>query len=156
MKNSWGCEEVKHELRTLGRGKWFRRFDDTSEGGGVEVYEKTFYSGGQGMAIISDNKDEVLKIIVKRPVKILESLVKPEEKTSLFGFFSREVEYLGVLKGEDQKEVLPMVFYLGSQVTLFKEIHYFNVLIRVTDTRLFEKTSERTGRDYRYVSGVWK
>lgn len=120
------------------------------------MYEKTFYSGGQGMAIISDNKDEVLKIIVKRPVKILESLVKPEEKTSLFGFFSREVEYLGVLKGEDQKEVLPMVFYLGSQVTLFKEIHYFNVLIRVTDTRLFEKTSERTGRDYRYVSGVWR
>lgn len=120
------------------------------------MYEKTIFSHSQGLGIVSDSKEEVLEIVAKRPVKILETLLKPGEMTSLFGFFLREVEYLGVLKSESHRQVLPMVFYLGSGKNLFKEAHYFNVVMRVTNTRLFEKTTETTGRDYRYVSGIWK
>ena len=121
-----------------------------------EMYEKTIFSHSQGLGIVSDSKEEVLEIVAKRPVKILETLLKPGEMTSLFGFFLREVEYLGVLKSESHRQVLPMVFYLGSEKNLFKETHYFNLVMRVTNTRLFEKTAETTGRDYRYVSGIWK
>ncbi len=120
------------------------------------MYEKTIFSHSQGLGIVSDSKEEVLEIVAKRPVKILETLLKPGEMTSLFGFFLREVEYLGVLKSESHRQVLPMVFYLGSEKNLFKETHYFNLVMRVTNTRLFEKTAETTGRDYRYVSGIWK
>lgn len=81
----------------------------------------------------------------KEIIVIGNTTIEPGEKTSLLGFFCRDLTYMGIL---DRKAV----FYLGDQ----DGMHYYQTLAVISPTKLYLNYTWSSGRDWNLVNGKWK
>lgn len=114
------------------------------------MFEKTIYGNGQGLGIISDEKINCIDAI---SVQFSFGEIVPGQMTDLKGMYSTTIEYIGLLQNEPQKV---MVFYLGSDSTIFGIKHYYACWYYISETRIVNKYKEGTARDYNWINGKWK
>ena len=107
------------------------------------------YSDNQGSGYIVTEK-KALDEIRREGVTINGSKIKPGQHTSIQGYFSRPLEYLGLI-GENE-----MLFRIGEQSDLFGTKIYLQSVFRISESRLFEMFSHNSGRDFIFVNGKWK
>jgi hypothetical protein len=112
--------------------------------------EWALFSKNQGSGYISGSQFEMEAVIKKIPETVNLEVIQPGMKTSLSGFFCRQLEYIGKIgKGE-------LIFYIGNQHDLFLERHYYQSIFKISETRIFEITNPAGGRDYNFIGGKWK
>lgn len=109
--------------------------------------DKVFFSDNQGMGIINDSKELNLP---EKQFQIGNEVIHKGCKTTLFGYFDKPVEYVGVL---DKKF---MVFHLGGDENLFGCTHYFKAIMYLSEKRIFVLFKEHSGRDFLLKDGQWK
>lgn len=114
----------------------------------MKELETKYFSHGQGSGYIEASKEAVEVRAEAR--KLGGEVIAPNTMTTLQGHFCRELEYLGV---RDKNE---MIFYIGSDENLYDAKHYFQSVLWVSETRIYEHFKPQSGRDYNFVGGVWK
>lgn len=114
--------------------------------------EKVIYSGNQGLGIIMDDLENESDYIDEGWMPIVGTKLNSGDKTKLFGFFTREVVFVGTLKDNPKC----MVFLLGNDSDLFDSKRYYACLYWITPTRIVNKYKEGTARDFIYKDGKWK
>ena len=111
---------------------------------------------GQGMFVKSDSYDEVVNELIKQPLKIGRTTLISGERFDLDGYFNiASPVYVGYeISKRGGSEC--MLFYNGyDDSTLFSNAHYFEMIYRITKDRIFCLLSERGGRDYNFINGIW-
>ena len=116
------------------------------------MIQKTIYNHQCGLGVVTDSFNLIYQIATPKKVSVNAQEITPGELTHLSNFFAHEIKYIGKLT--DHEDCL--VFYLGSNKTLFEEIHYFKCIHKISETRLFDKYTEISGRDFNYINGQWK
>ena len=108
----------------------------------MALYE-TDYSASDGIYYkVSEENNE----------RFLESL-NPESKgikTSLKGFFNRELEIVG--KEKDGSTV----FFIGTTEDLFGKTFYYEPVLILDENRIFIVYKPGSGRDHNYINNKWK
>lgn len=115
------------------------------------MIEKVYFGFNIGQGFILSNKEDELKYVDTNNVIVAGELIKPNYMTSLSGFFNIPIQFVGTLK--DEKNL--MCFYLGSESDLFGEKHYYDCYYLITNTRIFKKYTEDSGRDFNFKNKVW-
>ena len=110
--------------------------------------ERVCFSHNEGEGIIADSS-ELLPVVCTN-VKIGTTELVPGIKTTMNGFFLRDVQFQGMLNKTE------MVFLLGSTDTLFESKTYYKVVHFISETRIFIVYGAGFGRDYNFVKGRWK
>lgn len=116
------------------------------------MFKKTIFSNGGGLGIISD-KGPTHPKIKPIPSVLHGNILQPGIATTLDGFFTGYVLYVGVLE-EQKKEVL--CFYAGKTTDLFQETHYYYCLVRVAENRLVNKYTYSSAREFVWNGRQWK
>lgn len=107
-----------------------------------------WFAHGQGMGYIADGKHALP--VKPRSFQLAGELIAPGYSTTLSGHFCRPLEFLGALEPKE------MIFYIGSDGDLFREKHYFQSVLWVSETRIFESFKPGSGRDFNFIGGRWK
>ncbi|MFC4262447.1 hypothetical protein ACFOWM_06145 [Ferruginibacter yonginensis] len=115
--------------------------------------EKVIYSSNMGLGIICED-DEPLPVN-NTPINVAGEVLNVGTKTTMSGYFKKPLEYCGLLAGEEL-ETNVMVFHIGDVQNLFKKLRYYQCIYWVEQNRLFEKYTESSGRDYKFINGIWK
>jgi hypothetical protein len=104
--------------------------------------------------VVEGDFDEIYQVVTKENAEftVVEEKLTPGVKTDLSGFFNRPLLYVGKRKDDPNS----MVFHVGTQRNLFGEKHYFEEVFWVSPTRIAVITGPWWGRDFNFVSGVWK
>lgn len=110
--------------------------------------ELVWFTDKQGCGYITNQKN-ALRLSGTELVLAGETL-KPGDMTTISGLFCRPLEYLGT---RDPKE---MIFYIGSMQDMFEVKHYFQSVLWVSETRVWESFAPGSGRDFNFIGGVWK
>ncbi len=116
------------------------------------MIQKTIFNNQCGLGVVTDSFQLIYQIATPEIVSINNEEIKPGKLTHLSNFFAHELKYIGKLKDHDNC----LVFYLGSNKSLFEEVHYFKCIHKISETRLFDKYTEISGRDFNYINGIWK
>lgn len=97
-----------------------------------------------------DGRDGLYLIVEEENNKaFLESIEQIEHfKTDLKGFFNRELEAVGKLKGMT-------VFYIGCTEDLFGKKYYYEPVGILSENRIYCRHVQYHGRDYNYINGAW-
>lgn len=111
----------------------------------------------QGNYIVAESR-EFETTLVKSPLQLLHLKVDPGEKTDLYGFFSKPIEFVGWYSKS------AACFYLGDGSSdLFSSgSSYYDVTFIIGKNRIFKKYSQSdlSGRDFILVQNgiglVWK
>ncbi|WP_437918555.1 hypothetical protein [Sphingobacterium sp. LRF_L2] len=101
------------------------------------------FSAQQGEGFIAGPND-VIKFEAET-IFVGEKKIETGEKTSLLGFFSRPLKYMGVVEGK-------YVFYMGDH----DGMHYYQTLSIISPTRIYLNYAWSSGRDWNLVKGKWK
>ena len=105
-----------------------------------------------GNYLVLENEDKAADYINPIEVQLVNETLVPGTKTDLTKFFKHPIEYAGILK-EDPRVLM---FYLGEDADLFQNKRFYDCYFKITDSRLFKKYNDRTGRDYNFIKGKWK
>ena len=116
------------------------------------MIKSVIFSDKQGMGYVADNEYDIYDIIDEESISINNKVLKPGDLTTLDNYFIREVRFLGVSK-ENENE---MVFAIGDETDLFNNEFYYNSIIKISETRIFECFAYGSGRDHIFVNGNWK
>lgn len=116
------------------------------------MIQKTIYNDACGLGIVTDEYDAIYQIAKPSIVTVNNVDLIPGDKVNLDGYFLCDLVYVGVL---DENENC-LVFYLGNDEDLFENIFYFKCIFKVSETRIFDKYTKISGRDYNYINGQWK
>jgi hypothetical protein len=114
--------------------------------------ERVYFSGN-GFGYMGSDLDSLK--VRKEAVTVNGELLEPDGMTTLSDFFNRPLRFLGLDDSEDFKDTHIMLFYMGSNKSLF-ETHYVECICWIAENRIFIKNGERFGRDYNFVKGIWK
>lgn len=106
-----------------------------------------YFAHSQASGYIGDSADAVRTH--KQSIRIAGITIDPGMITDLVGFFCRPLKYLGT-RGKNR-----MVFYIGAGDGIFPE-HYFQSVLWLSETRIYEQFKPNAGRDFNFVNGVWK
>lgn len=96
------------------------------------------YSDNQGSGYIVTDMSK-LDEIRREEVSINRVIIKPGEHTSIHGYFSRPLEYIGRI-GENE-----MIFLIVEKSDLFGKKIYLQSVFRISESRLFEMFSHNSG-----------
>lgn len=113
---------------------------------------RVIFSNNNGLGLIASVGEDESTFIRKEPVFVGGETIQPEQKTDLQGYFKHPITFAGLLK--EDKRVL--VFRLGEESDLFESNVYYQCIYRITENRLFQKYTDLSGRDYRFINGRWK
>lgn len=116
------------------------------------MFKKTIFSKGGGMGIISDKGPNHPKITPEK-IQLHGVELNPGDLTTLDGYFNGNVMYVGLMKNENHKV---MCFYLGKTVDIFQELHYYNCLIHITETKIVNKFTHSSARPFEWNGSQWK
>ena len=108
--------------------------------------EFTIFTHHGGMGYISNTKKIQTK---KESLFVGGTETKVGEKTNLFGFFNKPIEYVGIY---DELSL----FYLGSKKNIFENKHYFQAIYILSDDSIYSMYGHNCGRDFWLKNGVWK
>ena len=109
----------------------------------------SLFSKSQGSGYIFDNENEITKYINPVSINVGSESISPGDMTDLDNYLSRKVKYLGLVNGTG------MIFYYGSENNLFPK-HYYGLIFRISQTRIFEMFSNIGGRDHNFINQNWK
>lgn len=114
--------------------------------------EATFFSNNMGEGYISDDPIEMEQLLDKKNIFVANENIEPGQETTINGFYTKAIKYVGVLKTNHQA----IIFYIGQRVDLFSTTHYYQLLYLIDNDRLFEMFTEKSGRDFNFINGKWK
>lgn len=112
--------------------------------------EFTIFSRKQGCGYIFNNTTDIDKHLQKVPVTIAGTTLQPGEFTDMLGYFCRELEYMGMMNGNE------MIFHIFSVADMFDQKHYYQCIFKIAEDRIFEMFAPGSGRDHYYIKGKWK
>jgi hypothetical protein len=109
--------------------------------------EKVIYSDncGEGLILYNDEKINIKPLLVK----IANEIIHPGEKTTMSGYFKEPLLYCGLYRKA-------LVFYIGTEQNLFESIHYYQIVHKISENRLFSMFRFDSGRDFNFINGIWK
>lgn len=108
---------------------------------------------GTGHFIISDNYEEVSEFLLKDQIEVGRTTLKVGEETDLDGYFNKgKVKFAGYIKNTGS-EVL--YFYYGNESDMFGDKHYFQLIFRISKSRIFIGFHNDGGRDFNFINGKW-
>lgn len=114
--------------------------------------EKVFFSK-IGMGIIFESMEELEENVIPIEVEFKPGIIYPNTMTDLFGFWKCPILYKGILKDQIHNF---MVFYLGNDNDLFDSRFYCDGIFWISETRMFKKYNDLSGRDFNLIDGKWK
>ncbi|MDR2293347.1 MAG: hypothetical protein LBE11_07745 [Prevotellaceae bacterium] len=97
---------------------------------------------------VTDNKSDFENQLLKKDCVFC----KYGEKTTLKGFFSTPVQFVG-FHPDNEKRAL---FYLGYEHSLFNHYYYYEDVLILNEDRIFKMYSNRAGRDFNYRNKKWR
>lgn len=128
--------------------------------------EKVIYKNHEGLGIILLGNENETDYFEDKEFVINGKTLRPGDFTDLDCLLFRKIRYVGILKKDekcfDNEVILStggncIVFHLGDDVPdLFDTKKYYSCWYYISETRLANKYSERTARDYNYKNGKWK
>jgi len=101
------------------------------------------------LGMVNVFRNDEVNIIEGTPVDIGGEALRVGDKTSLNGFFAREIEYLGQHEGY-------MQFAIGTFQDLLGTIIFANSFKKITETQMLTVYQAGTARDYHFKNGKWK
>ena len=113
---------------------------------------KCIYSNNGGLGLILDSQESILTYTHHEEYKIGDQILQPEDVTDLFGLFSEPVLFIGALCNTKNA----MVFYLGSDENLFETKRYYSVFFWISPTRVCNKYTLNSVRDFHLQGGKFK
>ncbi len=109
---------------------------------------------GQGLFVKSDSYEEVASQLLKESLKIGRTTLIPEQRFNLDGFFNiTSPVYVGYEFHNTNAEA--MLYYNGFDDSSLFGKHFFEVIYRISDKRIFCMYSDRGGRDYNFINNCW-
>lgn len=102
--------------------------------------------GGEGFIL----KEGEPKPWRKQKSSVLGIELVPGVHSDLAGYFNRPLEYCGIYDDNG------LVFFIGSVNDLFGSTYYYQVIHRISETRLFSMFTWQAGRDFNWIGGRWK
>ena len=114
--------------------------------------EKVIYSNKGGLGIILDIDDKEWEFFDNASFKINGWLLMPGGKTTLFGMFDKPARFAGALKDDPKC----MVFLLGDYSDLFERKRYYSCFYWISESRICNKYTHDSARDFNYIDGQWK
>lgn len=114
--------------------------------------QKIIYSNKGGLGIILQDSEQESDFFIKKDFLVNGETIRPEDFTTLSGIFSEPVRYVGKLKGTKNC----MVFYLGEEADLLQCNRYYSCFYRISETRIANKYTHDTVRDFNFVNNQWK
>lgn len=114
--------------------------------------EKTIFSnnGGAGIVLINELEDD---FIMKKSFTVHGTTIEPDSMTVLDGFFTEPIRYAGMLKNE---EICTLCSHTGSISDMFDKYDYYYCFFYISETRLANKYSPKSARDFKWINGKWK
>ncbi|MBA4304634.1 MAG: hypothetical protein C0424_10455 [Sphingobacteriaceae bacterium] len=117
----------------------------------VDTYPRVstiLYSCNMGEGLILNEGDPKPWRLEKITVAGIELV--PGEPSDMAGYFRHPLVYCGLINEKH------MVFYIGSTSDLFGCKYYYQVVMKVDETRLFSMFTFNAGRDFNFIRGRWK
>lgn len=114
--------------------------------------EKVIYQNKGGLGIILEASEKESSFFGPKEFTINGTTIKPGDYTDLFGLFIEPVLYVGNLLEDENC----MVFLLGEDENLFHKLTYYSCFYWITETRLANKYTDSTVRDYNWINNAWK
>jgi len=116
--------------------------------------QKVIYKNQGGLGIILDQNESEADVFKQEPIEVGTSLLLPEAMTTLYGFFVKEVRYVGTYHWKGCNRL--MVFCAGSERDIFETQTYYYLLAYISPTMIANKYSDNTARGFQLVDGQWK
>ena len=116
----------------------------------MEHMKIVIFNDKQGAGYICTSPDEMQHHVRLMHITVNGEKLIPGQKTTMSGFFFREVEYVGLIGNCE------MIFFAGSDDSLFDTKYYYQSINRICDDRIFIMYMHGSGRDYYYKGGKWK
>lgn len=110
--------------------------------------EQVFYANNLGQGIIETMG--VALPLTDPTIKVAGELLIKDTFTSMSGYFKHSLKYCGVY---DKNK---LVFEIGSEADMFESKTYYQVVNYIAEDVLFEKFTETSGRDFRFINNQWK
>lgn len=114
--------------------------------------EKVIYRNKGGLGLILEQKEIESDYFKPKDFIINGELIRTGVMTDLFGMFLEPVRYSGVLIDDENC----MCFFLGTSADLFKMEKFFSCFYWISETRIANKYSEGTVRDFNFINGIWR
>ncbi len=114
--------------------------------------QKVIYQNKGGLGIILNKSENEKDFFGNKEFTINGTTIKAGDYTDLFGLFTEPVKYVGNLLENENC----MVFLLGDNSDLFNQITYYSCFYWITETRLANKYTHTSVRDFNWVNNTWK
>lgn len=106
------------------------------------------YSDKMGEGLILNENDP--KPFRRESTTVAGHTLVPGEASDLAGYFTMPLIFCGIINKSS------LVFLLGFESDLFGTKHYYQVIHKISETRLFSMFTYDAGRDFNYVNQKWK
>ena len=116
-----------------------------------ETLEKVIYKSGGGMGIILRNGKEK-NYFAPKSVTLHGVTIEAGDNTKLDDMFTHNVRYVGRLIGDENC----LVFYAGTEFSLFGKVDYYYCFMNVNENRICNKYSYFSARDFNWINNKWK
>ncbi len=117
--------------------------------------EKVIYSCNGGLGVILHNENEA-DFINHESIFVGDRLFLPGDMTDFMGMFIKPIRYAGLLIESESESRKIMCFHTGDDSDLFGKKSYYYCFYKISDSRIFNKYTENSGRDYNWINGQWK
>lgn len=114
--------------------------------------EKVIYSNMCGCGIILNSDESEVDYFEPKEFIINGAKLNTGDFTNLSGLFNKPVRYVGVLKGDSNC----MCFRLGYNVDFFGSKTFYSCFFWISESRLVNKYTENSARDFNWINGKWK
>ena len=114
--------------------------------------EKVIYSNNGGLGLILENDEKESDFIENQSFVVNGEEIKPGYFYDLSGYFLQPMRFCGSLNGENNC----MVFYTGESTDLFEKKRFYYCVYWISETRIANKYTWTSARDFNYKNGEWK
>lgn len=119
----------------------------------MQKMEEVIFNNKGGMGLILNGNHNIDDFVYKKPIKIIDTIIQPEQFTTLFGIFDSPVRYVGCQKDKESKI---MVFHTGDDSSLFETSKYYYCFGWLNQFRIFNCYTYGTARDFNWDGKKWK
>lgn len=103
-------------------------------------------NGGEGLILTGNQRPDIRK----ESITVAGTTLVPGETSDLAGYFSCPLLFCGIMNKNS------LVFLIGFESDLFTDTFYYQVINRISETRLFSMFTPNAGRDFNYINKKWK
>ena len=110
------------------------------------------YANNGGLGLILHGEELESDFIENQSFVVNGEEIKPGHFSDLFGFFTEPMRFCGALKDKPKL----MVFYSGDSTNLFEKKRFYYCVYWISETRIVNKYTWTSARDFNFKNGEWK